>query len=120
MYITNIVLAGGLGLACLIAPSAVASFFGVPQEGGLWAAGYAYSYMVGLGIFGLLGLRSPMKFSGILLLQATGKIIWIIAIALPGIVGGTLQPFTGVIAVMFAFWAFGDLLAVPFHHFLAK
>ena len=76
--------------------------------------------MVGLGIFGLLGLRSPLKFSGILLLQATGKIIWILAVAVPGLVAGTLQTFTGELAVLFAFWVIGDLLAAPIHHLLSK
>jgi hypothetical protein len=120
MYVINIVLAAGFGIAYLISPGTMSSVLGVPNVEPLWAAGYAYSYMIALGIFGVLGLRSPLKFSASLLLQATGKIVWIAAVLTPAVAAGSVPTWALMLTGMFALWIVGDLVAVPWRHFIAK
>ena len=119
MFAVNIVAAGAIGLAFLIMPSTVYSFFSAKAVDSMWAAGYAYCTMVGIGVFAILGLRSPLKFSVVLLLQAAVKAIWILAIAVPSLVAGTMPSYAVALCIMFAFMIAGDLIAVPYRHLLA-
>jgi hypothetical protein len=120
MYIANIFVAGGLGLAFIISPSAIASLFGATAEVSMWAAGYAYSFMVAIAFFALLGLRSPLKFSMILLVQAATKIIWIFAVFVPALLSGSTPSWTIMLLVLFVLWATGDLVVTPWHHFVQQ
>ena len=120
MYAVNIVGAGLMGLLYLAVPDSMGSLLGISVEQTAWATGYAYSYMVGIGVFAILGLRSPFKFSAVLLLQAGVKFIWVLAVAVPGLVAGTLPTFVLMLVPFFALVIVGDLLVVPFRHFLAK
>ena len=120
MYVINIVLAMGMGLVYLVSPSTWSSLLGVPKVDPMWAAGYAYSYMVALGIIGLFGMLSPLKFSASLLLQATGKIVWILAVFVPALVGGSATSWSYELTLLFVFWIMGDLIATPWRHFLSK
>jgi hypothetical protein len=120
MYVGNIFFAGAMGIGYLISPSTMASVLGGPSGETLWAAGYAYSYMTALGIFAVLGLRSPLKFSATLLLQATGKIIWIAAVFVPALAAGSAPSWTFIFTGLFVVWIIGDLIAVPWRHFFTK
>jgi len=120
MYVINIVLAMGMGIIYLVSPSTMSSTLGVPLEDPMWASGYAYSYMVALGVIGLLGLRSPLKFAVSLLLQATGKIVWIIAVFVPALASGSAPSWGYELVLLFVLWIIGDLIAIPWRHFLSK
>ncbi len=120
MYVVNIIGAMGLGIIYLAAPATVSSLMGVPNLDPMWAPGYAYSYMVALGIIGLLGLRSPLKFAASLLLQAIGKIVWIIAVFAPALASGSVQMWGYEITLLFVLWIIGDLVAVPWRYFISK
>jgi len=119
-YAVNIMGAGAIGLALLVAPSAMYSFLGAEVVDSMWAAGYAYSYMFCLGVFCVLGLRSPLKFSAVLLLQASVKILWILAIVVPTLMAGPLHSYAVRFCGLFVLTIAGDLIAVPWRHFLAK
>jgi hypothetical protein len=120
MYVVNIVGAMGLGIVYLISPSTMSSLLGVPNLDPMWSPGYAYSYMVALGVIGLLGLRSPLKFAASLLLQAIGKILWIVAVFAPALVGGTVPQWGYEITMLFVLWILGDLIATPWRYFKSK
>jgi len=120
MYVVNIVGAMGLGIVYLISPSTMSSLLGVPNLDPMWSPGYAYCYMVALGVIGLLGLRSPLKFAASLLLQAIGKIVWIVAVFAPALVGGTVPQWGYEITMLFVFWIIGDLIATPWRYFKSK
>jgi hypothetical protein len=120
MYVVNIVGAMGLGIVYLISPSTMSSLLGVPNLDPMWSPGYAYSYMVALGVIGLLGLLSPLKFAASLLLQAIGKIVWIVAVFAPALVGGTVSQWGYEITMLFVFWILGDLIATPWRYFKSK
>jgi hypothetical protein len=120
MYVCNIFLAGSLGLAFLLVPDSIYTLFGAATTDSMWAAGYTYSFMVAIGVFAVLGLRSPLKFSAVLLVQAATKIIWILAIAVPGLVAGTLPTYALALIGVFGVWAVCDILVVPLRHLFAK
>jgi len=120
MYIVNIVGAMGLGIIYLVSPATLSSIMGVPNLDPMWSPGYAYSYMVALGIIGLLGLRSPLKFAVSLLLQAIGKIVWIAAVFLPALINGSVPPWGYEITLLFVFWILGDLIVTPWKYMMSK
>ena len=120
IYVVNIVGAMGLGIVYLISPSTVSSLMGVPNLDPMWSPGYAYSYMVALGVIGLLGLRSPLKFAASLLLQAIGKIVWIVAVFAPALISGTVPSWGYEITMLFVLWIIGDLIATPLRYFKSK
>ena len=120
MYVVNIIGAMGLGIIYLVSPSTVSSIMGVPNLDPMWSPGYAYSYMVALGVIGLLGLRSPLKFAASLLLQAIGKIVWIVAVFAPALISGTVPSWGYEITMLFVFWILGDLIATPWRYFKSK
>lgn len=120
MYAVNIVGAGAIGLALLVAPSAMYSFLGAEFVDSMWAAGYAYSYMLCLGVFCVLGLRSPLKFSSVLLLQASVKILWILAIVVPALMAGPLPSYAVGFCGLFVLTIAGDLIACSLASFLSK
>jgi hypothetical protein len=120
MYVVNIVVAGGFGVMWLVAPDTIASMVGATAEIPMWAAGYAYCFMISLAVFAVFGLRSPLKFSSALLVQATTKILWILAVFLPAIVAGTAPSWALMLTGLFVVWVIGDFIVIPWRHFLAK
>jgi len=82
MYAYTIVGAGVIGLALLIVPNTMMSLLGIPTEEPI-IAGMAYSVWLAFGILSIFGLRSPLKFVPVLLLQFTYKVVWFIAVIAP-------------------------------------
>ena len=119
MYIVNIVLTLPMGLALLIAPTTVLSFFGFPTQEPIWAA-TGYSVMVATGIVAIAGLRSPLKFSPILVFQILEKLIWLIVIIAPRAIAGTLPTFAMLLIAIYVPLTIGNLIAVPWKYIFAK
>ena len=67
MFAVNVFLTGGFALAMLIGGQAFFDYFGFPAEEPI-LTGYVPSYMLALAILSILGMRSPVKFSPVLLL----------------------------------------------------
>ena len=119
MYVYTIVGAGGIGLALLIAPSTMMSLLGIPAEEPI-IAGIAYSAWLAFGIVSIFGLRSPLKFATVLLLQFTYKVVWFIAVIAPKAVAGDLPSFAITMSVLYVTYVIGDIIAVPWTHIFAK
>ena len=119
MYAYTIVVGGIMGLTFLIAPSTASSLFGFPEEEPI-IAGLAASVGVAFAILSIAGLRSPLKFSPVLLLQLTYKAIWFIAVIIPKLAVGQLPSYAIMSSVLYATFVIGDLIAIPFRHLLAK
>jgi len=119
MYAYTIVLAGGIGLAFLVVPSIVLNLFGYPAEEPIMA-GVGYSVFLAFAILSILGLRAPLKFSIVLLLQLTYKVIWFIAIIIPLLIAGQLPSYAVVTSIIFATFVIGDLIAIPFRYLFEK
>ena len=119
MYAYTIVVGGVFGLAFLIMPSTASSLLGFPEEEPIMA-GLASSVGVAFAILSIAGLRSPLKFSPVLLLQLTYKVIWFIAVIIPKLAVGQLPSYAIMSSVLYASFVIGDLIAIPFRHLLAK
>ena len=119
MYIVNIGLTLPMGLALLIAPTTVLSVFGFPVQEPIWAA-TGYTVMVAIGIVAIAGLRSPLKFSLILVFQIIEKLIWLIVIIAPRAIAGTLPTFAMLLVAIYVPLTIGNLIAVPWKYFLTK
>jgi hypothetical protein len=119
MYVVNVFYALGIGLGLLLVPNTMMSLFGYSVSELVWSS-YGPSYMVALGLLCILALRSPVKFSLLLVVQAITKIVWILAIAVPGLVAGTLPTFGLTLCALFVPVIIGDVIAVPWRQIIEK
>jgi hypothetical protein len=119
MYILTIIHAGGSGLGIILMPNIIRSIFGWPGQDPI-VFGICGSVWVGFGLLSILGLRSPLKFSPVLLLQLTYKLIWFIGVILPILVAGKFPDYAIGYVVFFAIYIIGDLIAIPFSYVFAK
>ena len=79
MYIYTIVGAGAFGLGMIIIPGVMRSIFGWPNQDPL-VFGVTASVYLAFAILSLFGLRSPLKFVPVLLLQLSYKVVWFIGV----------------------------------------
>lgn len=113
MYILTIVLAGGIGLMMLIAPSFMISLFAQPAQD-LYMYGVAAAVWTTFALLGILGLRAPIRYMPMLLLQFIYKLIWIFAVFLPNIVVSGVRIDTITPLLLFILFIVGDFLTLPF------
>jgi len=119
MYIFTIIHAGGSGLGIILIPSIIRSIFGWPSQDPI-VFGICGSVWVAFGLLSILGLRSPLKFSPLLLLQLTYKVVWFIGIILPVLIAGEIPSYAIGYVVFFTVYIVGDLIAIPFPYVFAK
>ncbi len=113
MYLFTFLVAGGTGLAMVLLPDMVRSAFGLPP-GDPITFGVVGSVYLSFGLVSLLGLRAPLKFVPILLLQLTYKVLWWLGVILPLLVTGSLPAYAIPTVVIFTVFIVGDLIAIPF------
>src|SRR5512136_775946 len=82
MYIYTIVGAGGLGLGIILMPDVMRSTFSWPGQDPI-VLGVVGSVYLAFALLSILGLRSPLKFAPVLLLQLTYKVVWFVAVVAP-------------------------------------
>lgn len=119
MYIYTIIGAGGLGLGIIIAPHVMPSIFGWPGQDPI-VFGVFGCVFLSFALLSILGLRSPLKYAPILLLQLSYKVVWFIGVILPILFGGKFPTYAILYVVIFATYIIGDLIAIPFSYVFAK
>jgi hypothetical protein len=119
MYIYTIIGAGGFGLGIIIMPNVMQSMFGWPNQDPI-VLGVVGSVYFAFALLSILGLRSPLKFAPVLLLQLTYKVVWFIGVILPFLVTARFPTYAIVYVVIFATFIIGDLIAIPFSYVFAK
>jgi hypothetical protein len=119
MYIFTIIHAGGSGLGIILIPSVIRSIFGWPSQDPI-VFGICGSVWVAFGLLSILGLRSPLKFSPVLLLQLSYKVVWFIGVILPVLIAGKFPTYAILYVVIYATYIIGDLIAIPFSYIFAK
>jgi hypothetical protein len=119
MYLYTILGAGGFGLGIVIAPELVKAALQWPGDEPL-ALGIVGSVYVAFGVLSVLGLRDPLKFAPVLLLQLCYKSVWFVAVVLPLLVRGRFPHYGLFTAAVFATYIVGDLIAIPFPYLLAR
>ncbi|MFB0533055.1 MAG: hypothetical protein ACETVU_05230 [Desulfatiglandales bacterium] len=119
MYIYTIVGSGGFGLGIIVMPEVLRSIFGWPNQDPI-VFGVFGSVFVAFGLVFILGLRSPLKFAPLLLLQLCYKAVWFIGLILPILVAAKFPTYAILYVVIFATYIIGDLIAIPFSYVFAK
>jgi len=119
MYIYTIVGAGGFGLGCIVSPNIMQAVFRWPSQDPI-VFGVFGSVYVAFALLSILGLRSPLKFVPVLLLQLTYKAVWFIGVVVPLLVLGEFPLYALLHVVIFASYIVGDLIAIPFPYVFAK
>jgi hypothetical protein len=119
MYFYTIVSAGLLGLGVVLVPDYIISMMGWPFQDPV-IFGVFGSVYIAFGLVSILGLSSPLKFSPVLLLQLSYKIIWFAGVALPLAVKGQFPAHGYVFAAIFLSYVIGDLIAIPFGYIFGK
>jgi hypothetical protein len=119
MYIYTIVVAGLFGLGIIVVPEMIKSKFTWPVEEPV-AFGIIGSVYMAFGLLSILGLRSPLKFTPILLLQLCYKTIWFIGVVLPLWATAHFPSYAMPTVIIFATFIVGDLIAIPFPYVFAK
>jgi hypothetical protein len=126
LYLVLVLYVGGSAIALLVNPNAALSLFlfGFPSEGipypSSLIAGVAYSMWLTIALLSVLGLRSPYKYSPVLLFVVTYKIVWVLALALPRAIDGTLMPFGQLVAISFVFIAALYAFLAPWRYLFSK
>jgi hypothetical protein len=119
MYIYTIVVAGAFGLAILFDPNVMTKVFGWPTEEPI-TLGIAGSVYLAFAIMAIFGLREPLKFALILVLQLGYKSIWFVGVVLPLVIAGRLPSYALLAVGIFAVFVVGDLIAIPFRVVFGK
>jgi len=113
MYIITIVLALSIGLIMLIAPNFMMALFSQPAQD-LYIYGIAAAVWTTFGLLAILGLRAPIRYMPMLLLQFIYKLIWIFAVFLPNVVVDGARFDTIFLLLVFILFIVGDFLTLPF------
>jgi len=119
MYIYTIIGAGGFGLGMLLAPNLIESIFSIPVKDPMMY-GVTASVWLTFGIMSAIGLRSPLKFLPVLLMQFIYKSIWDTAVLLPLILKGELPAYAPLMMAVMISYIIGDLIAIPFSYVFKK
>jgi hypothetical protein len=119
MYIYTIVGAGLFGLGIIVIPEVIKTIFTWPVNEPI-ALGIVGSVYVAFGLSSILGLRSPLKFVPVLLMQLCYKSIWFIGVVLPLLITSHFPNYAIPTVIIFATYIIGDLIAIPFSYVFAK
>ena len=119
MYLYTVVGAGGFGLGMIFLPDTMISLFRWPRQEPV-VFGINASVYVAFALVSVLGLRSPLKFVPVALLQLCDKSIWLVGVVVPLLVRGQLPMSSTLPIVMFSTYIVGDLIAIPFSYVFAK
>ena len=119
MYIYTILFVGILGLGMIVIPERMKSILNWPVEEPI-AFGIIGSIYLSFALLSILGLRSPLKFIPVLLLQLCYKLIWFIGVVLPLLVNAKFPSYAILMVIIFVTFIIGDLIAIPFSYIFTK
>jgi len=120
MYIYTIVGAGGFGLGIIAIPDVMRSIFGWPEQNQIISFGVTGSVYLSFALLSILGLRSPLKFAPLLLLQLTYKVVWFVGVIFPLLLTGKFPTYAILFTAIYVSYIIGDLIAIPFSYVFAK
>jgi hypothetical protein len=119
MYIYTIVGAGGFGLGIIVMPTLMRTIFNWPAQDPI-VYGVMGSVYLSFALLSILGLKSPLKFVPVLLLQLSYKVVWFIGVVAPILFTGRFQPYAILHVAIFLSYIVGDLIAIPFPYVFGK
>ena len=96
------------------------AILGWPGSDQIIAFGVTGSVYLSFALLSILGLRSPLKFTPLLLLQLTYKTVWFIGVILPLLLAGKFPTYAMLFTAIYVTYIIGDLMAIPFSYVFAK
>jgi hypothetical protein len=115
MYILTVIVAGGFGLGMLVAPTRIQSALGMPAQDPV-TFGLSGAVFLAFGMAAIGGLRAPLKYCPILLVELAYKLIWLLAVVVPLAAQGRFPGSAVVQVAIFIVFVVGDLVAIPFRY----
>ncbi|MGB7295206.1 MAG: hypothetical protein WBC70_06405 [Candidatus Aminicenantales bacterium] len=119
MYVYTLVVSGGVGLGMILLPNTSQSILRLPPQDPVML-GLGGSLFLALGLVSILGLRSPLKFTPVLLLELVYKPLWLVAVALPLFLKGQFPFYVVFMSAVFVTFIIGNLIAIPFSYVFKK
>lgn len=119
MYIYTAIIAGGFGIAEILAQSRVQSMLDMPAQDPL-VFGLSASVFLAFGLIAILGVRSPLKYCPILLVELLYKLVWICGVVVPLGLRGRFPASSLVQVVIFGTFIVGNLIAIPFRYMFGR
>ena len=119
MYIYTILGAGLTGLGMILMPKTYSSMLNLPVQEPI-NFGILGSVYLAFGIISILGLRSPLKFVPVLMVEITYKTIWFIGVIFPLILKGQFPQYALINTIIFATFIIGNAIAIPFKYIFSK
>ena len=119
MYVYTTIVAGAIGLAEILAPVRVQSMFGMRAQDPM-VFGLGGSVFLALGLVAILGVRAPLKYCPILLVELAYKLIWLCGVVVPLALRGEFPASSIVQVVIFGTFVVGDLIAIPFRYMFSS
>jgi flavodoxin/ferredoxin len=114
MYVYTMLGAGSAGIGILVAPDLTRSMLGLPPQDQLISFGVTGSVYLAFALVSILGLRDPLAYAPILLLQLVYKTVWVGAVVIPRILAGTLPGHASLPLAIYGTFILGDVVALPF------
>jgi len=106
-------------LGMIFIPDVIQSVFGFPPQDPV-VFGITASVYTAFGLISVLGLKSPLKFTPVLLLQLCYKSIWLVGVILPLLLSGRFPLYATTLLLIFVTYIIGDLIAIPFSYVFSK
>jgi hypothetical protein len=112
MYVLTIATAGSIGIGILVASDVTQWIFGIDCPRIM--SGLIGSVFLAFALVSVLGLKDPMKFAPLLLMQLLYKSAWLCFVALPLLITGRVSVDVIPVIAVFVAAVIGDLIAIPF------
>ena len=119
MYLYTALGAGSVGLGLLGIPETLADLLNMPVQDPVMRGAVGSCY-VAFGLLALMGLRAPLRFLPVLLLQMVYKSVWLLVVFPPLVLQGNPPLYSVLFALIFATYVVGDIMAIPFHMLFPK
>ncbi len=113
LYVYTIVGSGLFGLWMLLAPASVEAAFLMPAQDP-FVVGFQGSSLAAFGVVAAIGLRAPMTFAPIFLVQLAYKVLWLALVFFPHLARGPVPLYAWLTALVFVSYVVLDFVAIPF------
>ena len=107
------------GTAMILFPDLFKSILGIPKQDPFFFGVISCVWFT-FGLLSALGIKSPLKFIPVLMMQLCYKTIWLTFIALPTFISG-FHPFYSVLLIICMLsYVILDVIAIPFGYLFAE
>ena len=119
MYIYTIITTIIFGLSILVMPGLWFSLTDLTVQN-QYIFGIVGSVWLAFGISSILGLRNPMKFIAILVLQFIYKVVWIFLVFLPQLIISGPSIISIILFIVFLTFIIPDIFIIPWNDLIKQ